>query len=68
MRTPRALLIGWYDFDRHTPTEREAMRNEIEEFMAEMDIQSCNAVLDEEHPNTDYEFQPIIALKGNYRR
>lgn len=69
MRLPRALRMEWFDFDLATDEEREELRDEVERFFAEMDLQCFKAVTGEAHPNADYEYQPLIAVfkkRGNY--
>lgn len=69
MRTPRVLRISWREFDRLPLDIREHLRDELERFMAEMDMQSFKAVTGDDHPNSDYEYVELTAIrrKGNYK-
>jgi hypothetical protein len=61
--------MSWHEFDRQQPEVREELRDEIERFFAEADLQCFRSIIGEAHPNADYEYQPIITvLRGNYRR
>lgn len=69
MRTPRVLRISWREFDRLPPEIREHLRDELERYMAEMDMLSMNIAFNDPHPNEDYEYVELTAIKrkGNYR-
>lgn len=70
MRQPRVLAMSWHDFDSQPDFVRAALLEELEQFFADIDIRSFQAVTGDPHPNADYEYQPLIAVvnTGNYRR
>lgn len=68
MRTPRALRVNWREFDDLPSEIREVLRDELERYMASVDMLSMRVAFDDPHPNEDYEYEPLIAVKGNYQR
>lgn len=70
MQMPRVLRMDWMTFDAQPDYVRVALVEELEKFMAEADMDAFEGFTAEEHPNRDYEYQPLVAVqnKGNYRR